>query len=45
MHRSLRPLSFGVAVFGAVPDLWTLLGITMIIAAGAYVVHSQDAHR
>ena len=27
------------------PDLWTLLGITMIIAAGAYVVHSRDAHR
>lgn len=32
---------FGVVVFGAVPDLWTLLGIVMIIAAGAYVVRSR----
>lgn len=29
---------FGILVFGAVPDLWTLLGIAMIIGAGAYVV-------
>jgi drug/metabolite transporter (DMT)-like permease len=32
---------FGVLVFGAVPDLWTLLGIVMIIAAGVYVVRSR----
>ena len=32
---------FGVAVFGAVPDPWTLLGIAMIIGAGVYVVRSQ----
>ncbi len=32
---------FGVVVFGDVPDHWTLLGIIMIIAAGAYLVRSQ----
>ena len=31
---------FGLLVFGDVPDGWTLLGIAMIIAAGAYVVRS-----
>jgi len=28
---------FGVAVFGDVPDVWTLVGIAMIIGAGIYV--------
>jgi drug/metabolite transporter (DMT)-like permease len=31
---------FGLVVFGDVPDLWTVVGIVLIIAAGAYVVRS-----
>ena len=29
---------FGVAVFGDVPDVWTLVGIAMIIFAGILVI-------
>jgi drug/metabolite transporter (DMT)-like permease len=36
---------FGMIVFRAVPDRWTLLGIAMIIGAGIYVVHRQEADR
>jgi drug/metabolite transporter (DMT)-like permease len=36
---------FGFAVFGAVPDFWTLVGIAMIIAAGGYVARRQTARR
>ncbi len=32
---------FGIVVFSAVPDRWTLAGIALIIGAGAYVVRSQ----
>ena len=32
---------FGMIVFGAIPDVWTLLGVAMIIAAGVYVARSQ----
>jgi drug/metabolite transporter (DMT)-like permease len=32
---------FGIVVFAAVPDSWTLLGIVMIIAAGFYVIRSR----
>jgi len=32
---------FGMIVFDAVPDLWTLVGITMIIGAGVYVTQSR----
>ncbi len=34
---------FGVAVFGDVPDIWTLVGIAMIICAGIYVARSRAA--
>jgi drug/metabolite transporter (DMT)-like permease len=34
---------FGVIVFNAVPDRWTLVGIAMIIGAGVYVVQRQQA--
>jgi drug/metabolite transporter (DMT)-like permease len=34
---------FGVAVFGAIPDAWTLAGIALIVAAGAYVARSRAA--
>lgn len=33
---------FGIAVFGAVPDFWTLFGIALMIAAGAYVMHHRE---
>ncbi len=29
---------FGLAVFGDVPDFWTLVGIVLIVSAGVYVV-------
>ena len=32
---------FSVAVFGDVPDAWTLLGIVLIIASGIYVVRRR----
>ncbi len=32
---------FGMIVFDAVPDVWTLVGITMIIGAGVYVTQSR----
>ncbi|QIG46705.1 DMT family transporter [Nordella sp. HKS 07] len=32
---------FGIVVFGAVPDIWTVLGIGMIIGAGIYVMRSR----
>ena len=32
---------FGVAVFGDVPDAWTLLGIVMIIGSGIYIVRRR----
>ncbi|KAB2877249.1 MAG: DMT family transporter [Bauldia sp.] len=34
---------FGMIVFGAIPDVWTLLGVAMIIAAGVYVARSQTS--
>ncbi len=32
---------FGVVVFGALPDIWTWLGIALIIGAGLYVMKSR----
>ena len=32
---------FGVVVFGDVPDMWTFIGIAMIVGAGMFVMHSQ----
>ena len=34
---------FGVIVFDAVPDAWTLVGIAVIIGAGVYVMRSRSA--
>lgn len=36
---------FGVVVFGAVPDIWTFLGVALIIGAGAYVARRQARDR
>lgn len=33
---------FGMAVFGAVPDAWTWLGIALIVGAGLYVMKTRD---
>jgi drug/metabolite transporter (DMT)-like permease len=32
---------FGIVVFGDVPDVWTVIGIVMIIGAGVYVVRRR----
>ncbi len=32
---------FGMVVFGDVPDVWTLIGVVMIIGAGVYVVRKR----
>lgn len=34
---------FGLIVFGDVPDVWTVTGILLIIAAGVYVAKSRGA--
>ena len=31
----------GVIIFGDVPDVWTFIGIAVIIGAGIYVVRSR----
>ncbi|MCB1379129.1 MAG: DMT family transporter [Alphaproteobacteria bacterium] len=33
----LAAVIFGIAVFGDVPDFWTMVGTVLILAAGAYV--------
>ena len=33
---------FGLVAFGDVPDLWTLIGIVLIIAAGVYVMRGSS---
>jgi drug/metabolite transporter (DMT)-like permease len=32
---------FGVAVFGEVPDLWTMVGTALLVLAGVYVLRRQ----
>lgn len=34
---------FGIVVFGALPDLWTFVGIAIIIGAGVYVTRTSAA--
>lgn len=34
---------FGVIVFGDVPDIWSIVGTTVVILAGIYVLRSQGA--
>ena len=33
---------FGLVAFGDVPDLWTLIGSVLIIAAGVYVMRGSS---
>lgn len=37
----LAAVVFGIAMFGDVPDLWTLLGMGIVTAAGIYVLRGQ----
>jgi drug/metabolite transporter (DMT)-like permease len=34
---------FGIIAFGDFPDFWTIVGMAMIVAAGAYVMRSTSA--
>lgn len=41
----LAMVAFGFAVFGDVPDVYTLLGSTVIIASGIYLLHRESRLR
>lgn len=34
--------AFGFAIFGELPDLWTLLGASLIIGSGLYIFHRES---
>ncbi len=36
---------FGIALFGEIPDRWSLLGITLIVGAGIYMLHREAVRR
>lgn len=37
----LTMVAFGYAVFGDVPDAWTIAGASVIVASGVYLVHRE----
>ena len=37
----LTMVGFGYAVFGDLPDVWTLAGSSVIIASGVYLLHRE----
>src|SRR5262249_12120281 len=41
--QTLAAIAFGVLVFHALPDLWTLLGTGLVILAGLYVLRPETA--
>lgn len=41
----LSMVAFGFAVFGDLPDAWTLSGSAVIIASGVYLLHRERAMR
>jgi drug/metabolite transporter (DMT)-like permease len=41
----LTMVGFGYAVFGDVPDVWTLAGSAVIIASGIYLIHRERVLR
>jgi drug/metabolite transporter (DMT)-like permease len=41
----LTMVAFGFAVFGDVPDVWTLVGAAVIIASGIYLLHRERTLR
>ena len=38
-------VAFGYAVFGEVPDLWTIAGSVVIIGSGIYLIHRERVTR
>jgi drug/metabolite transporter (DMT)-like permease len=36
---------FGIALFGEIPDRWSLLGIALIVVAGIYMLHREAVRR
>lgn len=41
----LSMVAFGLAVFGDVPDVWTLAGSAVIIGSGIYLIHRERVTR
>jgi len=41
----LTMVAFGYAVFGEVPDLWTIAGSVVIIGSGIYLIHRERVTR
>ena len=41
----LTMVAFGFAVFGDLPDWWTLVGAAVIIASGIYLLHRERTLR
>jgi drug/metabolite transporter (DMT)-like permease len=41
----LSMVAFGYAVFGDVPDLWTIAGAGVIIGSGVYLIHRERVTR
>ena len=41
----LSMVAFGYAVFGDVPDLWTIAGSVVIIGSGIYLIHRERVTR
>jgi drug/metabolite transporter (DMT)-like permease len=41
----LTMVAFGFAVFGDVPDVWTLIGAGVIVASGIYLLHRERSLR
>jgi drug/metabolite transporter (DMT)-like permease len=41
----LTMVGFGYAVFGQVPDLWTIAGSVVIIGSGIYLIHRERVTR
>ena len=41
----LTMVAFGYAVFGDLPDVWTLAGSSVIIASGVYLLHRERRMR
>ena len=41
----LTMVMFGFAVFGDLPDVWTLIGAGVIVASGIYLLHRERTSR
>jgi drug/metabolite transporter (DMT)-like permease len=43
--QMLTMVGFGFAVFGDVPDVWTLVGAGVIVASGIYLLNRERTLR